>query len=97
MFHQGPFFSAVLPLMCIWECFCVLCGWEGVGVAVGGCGCGCEPSLLCAMPPTAGDEVSSNYDPMIAKLVVWSVDRTAALKKLRNALHNYQVGRGVGV
>lgn len=49
------------------------------------------------MPLTAGDEVSSNYDPMIAKLVVWSVDRTAALKKLRNALHNYQVGRDVGV
>lgn len=49
------------------------------------------------MPLTAGDEVSSNYDPMIAKLVVWSVDRTAALKKLSNALHNYQVGRDVGV
>ena len=41
----------------------------------------------------AGDEVSSFYDPMIAKLVVWSEDRRTALKKLRDALHSYQVGR----
>lgn len=40
---------------------------------------------------TQGDEVSSFYDPMIAKLVVWSEDRRTALKKLRDALHSYQI------
>ena len=47
----------------------------------------------------SGDEVSPYYDPMIAKLVVWSEDRGSALKKLKNSLHRYQVGeegRGVG-
>ena len=39
----------------------------------------------------AGDEVTSYYDPLIAKLVVWSEDRTSALKKLRDSLLNYQV------
>ena len=38
-----------------------------------------------------GDDVSPYYDPMIAKLVVWSEDRTSALKKLTDSLHNYQV------
>ena len=38
-----------------------------------------------------GDEVTSYYDPMIAKLVVWAEDRTTALKKLRDSLLNYQV------
>ena len=38
-----------------------------------------------------GDEVTSYYDPMIAKLVVWAEDRTTALKKLRDSLINYQV------
>ena len=43
--------------------------------------------------------MSPYYDPMIAKLVVWSEDRGSALKKLKNSLHRYQVGeegRGVG-
>ena len=31
------------------------------------------------------------YDPMIAKLVVWSSDRTSALDKLRKALRDYHV------
>jgi len=39
-----------------------------------------------------GDEVSEYYDPLIAKLVVWGQDRTAALKKLTESLHRYQVG-----
>ena len=39
-----------------------------------------------------GDEVTTYYDPLIAKLVVWSEDRTSALKKLRDSLLNYQVG-----
>jgi 3-methylcrotonyl-CoA carboxylase alpha subunit len=38
-----------------------------------------------------GDEVSIHYDPMIAKLVVWDMDRTAALRRLRGALAGFQV------
>ncbi|MGC2856463.1 acetyl/propionyl/methylcrotonyl-CoA carboxylase subunit alpha [Novispirillum sp. DQ9] len=38
-----------------------------------------------------GDEVSIHYDPMIAKLVVWDHDRSAALRRLRTALEAYQV------
>ncbi|MDH4105219.1 MAG: acetyl/propionyl/methylcrotonyl-CoA carboxylase subunit alpha [Gammaproteobacteria bacterium] len=33
-----------------------------------------------------GDEVTVHYDPMIAKLIVWAPDRTAAIDKLRQAL-----------
>jgi len=39
----------------------------------------------------AGDEVSSHYDPMIAKLIVRGPDRTAALQKLAAALEAYEV------
>lgn len=38
-----------------------------------------------------GDEVSVHYDPMIAKLVVWSQNREAALKKLKSSLLDYHV------
>ena len=38
-----------------------------------------------------GDEVSVHYDPLIAKLVVWSRDRQSALQKLRYSLANYKV------
>uniref|UniRef100_A0A4W4FLI7 Methylcrotonoyl-CoA carboxylase 1 (alpha) n=1 Tax=Electrophorus electricus TaxID=8005 RepID=A0A4W4FLI7_ELEEL len=38
-----------------------------------------------------GDEVSAHYDPMIAKLVVWGKDRSAALKKLRYCLRQYNI------
>lgn len=38
-----------------------------------------------------GDEVSAHYDPMIAKLVVWGEDRTAALKRLRYCLRQYNI------
>uniref|UniRef100_A0A669D1Y4 Methylcrotonyl-CoA carboxylase subunit n=1 Tax=Oreochromis niloticus TaxID=8128 RepID=A0A669D1Y4_ORENI len=38
-----------------------------------------------------GDEVSAHYDPMIAKLVVWGEDRSAALKKLRYCLRHHCV------
>ena len=38
-----------------------------------------------------GDEVSVHYDPLIAKLVVWSNDREAALQKMRYSLENYKV------
>jgi 3-methylcrotonyl-CoA carboxylase alpha subunit len=39
----------------------------------------------------AGDEIGVNYDPMIAKLIAWDVDRSAALLRLRTALGEFQV------
>jgi 3-methylcrotonyl-CoA carboxylase alpha subunit len=39
----------------------------------------------------AGDEVSSHYDPMIAKLIVQGPTREAAILKLRAALEEYEV------
>eukprot|EP00252_Welwitschia_mirabilis_P024325 TRINITY_DN7179_c0_g1_i1.p1 TRINITY_DN7179_c0_g1~~TRINITY_DN7179_c0_g1_i1.p1 ORF type:complete len:736 (-),score=146.58 TRINITY_DN7179_c0_g1_i1:401-2608(-) len=39
-----------------------------------------------------GDTVSVHYDPMIAKLVVWGENRTAALVKLRDCLSQFQIG-----
>lgn len=38
-----------------------------------------------------GDKVSVYYDPMIAKLIVWSQDRSTALRSVRNALKDYHV------
>ncbi|AJE04711.1 acetyl/propionyl/methylcrotonyl-CoA carboxylase subunit alpha [Geobacter pickeringii] len=38
-----------------------------------------------------GGEVSIYYDPMIAKLIVWDTDRAGALRRLRQALADYQV------
>ncbi|KAK4895970.1 hypothetical protein LTR27_006141 [Elasticomyces elasticus] len=38
-----------------------------------------------------GDEVSSHYDPMIAKLIVSAPDRKQALKKMERALEEYEV------
>ncbi len=38
-----------------------------------------------------GDEVSPFYDPMIAKLIVWDVDREKARKRMLKALGDYQV------
>jgi 3-methylcrotonyl-CoA carboxylase alpha subunit len=37
------------------------------------------------------DEVSPHYDPMIAKLIVWDQDRPSALRRLRQALADYQI------
>jgi 3-methylcrotonyl-CoA carboxylase alpha subunit len=39
----------------------------------------------------AGDEISPFYDPMIAKLIVWDVDRDAALARMRGALADYRI------
>jgi 3-methylcrotonyl-CoA carboxylase alpha subunit len=39
----------------------------------------------------AGDAIGVNYDPMIAKLIVWDVDRSAALRRMRAALADYQL------
>jgi len=38
-----------------------------------------------------GDEVSIYYDPMIAKLVVWDIDRDRALQRLTDALSHYRI------
>ncbi|WP_313950252.1 acetyl/propionyl/methylcrotonyl-CoA carboxylase subunit alpha [Accumulibacter sp.] len=38
-----------------------------------------------------GDEITPYYDPMIAKLVVWDVDRDAALARMRQALADYRI------
>ncbi|MCJ1226627.1 hypothetical protein MMC12_003280 [Toensbergia leucococca] len=39
----------------------------------------------------AGDEVSSHYDPMIAKLIVQGPTREAAIQKLLGALNEYEI------
>ncbi|WP_291989290.1 acetyl/propionyl/methylcrotonyl-CoA carboxylase subunit alpha [Candidatus Accumulibacter sp. ACC007] len=38
-----------------------------------------------------GDEITPFYDPMIAKLVVWDVDRDAALARMWQALADYRI------
>jgi 3-methylcrotonyl-CoA carboxylase alpha subunit len=38
-----------------------------------------------------GDEIGVHYDPMIAKLICWDTDRDAALRRMRQALADYQV------
>lgn len=38
-----------------------------------------------------GDSISTFYDPMIAKLVVWGEDRNAAISQMRYALNNYRI------
>jgi len=38
-----------------------------------------------------GDEITPFYDPMIAKLIVWDVDRHAALARMRQALADYRI------
>ena len=39
-----------------------------------------------------GYEVLPLYDPMIAKLIVWDVDREASTKRMVRALHEYEIG-----
>jgi 3-methylcrotonyl-CoA carboxylase alpha subunit len=38
-----------------------------------------------------GDAITPNYDPMIAKLIVWGEDRAAAVRRLADALTAYEV------
>jgi acetyl-CoA/propionyl-CoA carboxylase biotin carboxyl carrier protein len=40
----------------------------------------------------AGSEVTPMYDPMVAKLIVWDVDREHATRRMLRALSEYQVG-----
>jgi 3-methylcrotonyl-CoA carboxylase alpha subunit len=39
----------------------------------------------------AGDSIGVHYDPMIAKLIAWDVDRPSALRRLSAALSSYQL------
>ncbi|MCE9594720.1 MAG: acetyl-CoA carboxylase biotin carboxylase subunit [Planctomycetes bacterium] len=39
-----------------------------------------------------GMEVSLNYDPMLAKLIVWAPDRAGAIARMRRALQELNVG-----
>ena len=38
-----------------------------------------------------GDAITPFYDPMIAKLIVWDVDRDAALRRMQQALAECEV------
>ena len=39
-----------------------------------------------------GSEISPMYDPMVAKLIVWDVDREQATARMIRALHEYEIG-----
>jgi acetyl-CoA/propionyl-CoA carboxylase biotin carboxyl carrier protein len=39
----------------------------------------------------AGGEVTPMYDPMVAKLIVWDVDREQATRRMLRALHEYEI------
>jgi acetyl-CoA/propionyl-CoA carboxylase biotin carboxyl carrier protein len=38
-----------------------------------------------------GSEISPMYDPMVAKLIVWDVDRESATRRMLRALHEYEI------
>jgi acetyl-CoA/propionyl-CoA carboxylase, biotin carboxylase, biotin carboxyl carrier protein len=40
----------------------------------------------------AGSEVTPMYDPMVAKLIVWDVDREHATRRMLRALEEYEIG-----
>ncbi len=40
---------------------------------------------------TEGSEISPMYDPMVAKLIVWDVDREQATRRMVRALREYQI------
>ncbi len=40
----------------------------------------------------AGSEVLPLYDPMVAKLIVWDVDREASTRRMLRALDEYEIG-----
>jgi acetyl-CoA/propionyl-CoA carboxylase biotin carboxyl carrier protein len=41
---------------------------------------------------TAGSEITPMYDPMVAKLIVWDVDREQATARMVRALSEYEIG-----
>ena len=43
-------------------------------------------------PVSSGSEVTPMYDPMVAKLIVWDVDREKATQRMLRALGEYEVG-----
>jgi len=49
------------------------------------------PSVRVDTGVRAGDEISPHYDPMIAKLIVHGEDRPAALRRLAEALAEYEI------
>ena len=53
--------------------------------------CVCPQLSVICVTLLPGDDVSVHYDPMIAKLVVWSDDRESALGKVRAKLRDYNV------
>ena len=40
----------------------------------------------------AGSEITPLYDPMVAKLIVWDVDRASATRRMSRALEEFEVG-----
>ncbi len=40
----------------------------------------------------AGDEITTDYDPMMAKVLTWGRDRDQAIERMQEALSNYRVG-----
>ncbi|XAS65136.1 biotin carboxylase N-terminal domain-containing protein [Micrococcaceae bacterium Sec5.8] len=48
-----------------------------------------DPDIRIDSSLLAGLEISSDYDPMVAKVIAWGPDRTAALDKLDTALARY--------
>ena len=41
--------------------------------------------------PREGDRITHDYDPLIAKLIVWGEDREAAMQRLKSALGEYEI------
>jgi len=63
--------------------------------APGGIGSYTEPSgpgVRVDSGVRAGSEVSPMYDPMVAKLIVWDVDRGQATARMLRALAEYEIG-----
>ncbi|MDQ6824614.1 MAG: acetyl-CoA carboxylase biotin carboxylase subunit [Candidatus Eremiobacteraeota bacterium] len=50
------------------------------------------PGIRNDVAVTQGSEVSSNYDPMLGKLIVYDRDRAECIQRLRSALDDYVVG-----